>query len=41
VVEFQGLLFCNYNFLKKCSYVATKRGEEKRKVGDEHLRVEE
>jgi len=41
VVEFEDLLLCICNFLKKCSFLATKRGEEKRRMVDECLRVGE
>ena len=41
VPEFEAFLDWNYNLLKRFSYVASRRGEEKTRVGEEHLRVEE
>jgi len=41
VLEFEDFLVHKCNLLTRCSYLATRRGEEQRRVGDECLRVEE
>ena len=41
MLKFEYFLGWNCNLLKRFSYVASRRGEEKRRVGEERKRVED